>query len=139
MSAVMQFSLLVLAGHFFFGVDWGHSPAAIAVMILAFTFSITALGMLAASLVRTYAQIDAMSTVIILPLAGLGGAMWPIEIVPEFMQRISLWVPTGWAMRGFHDIITRGLGLEDILLEAGVLMLFGIAFLSIGIWRFKYE
>jgi ABC-2 type transport system permease protein len=138
-SATIQFSLLVLVGQLAFDVDWGQSPAALIVIVLAFTFSITALGMLAASLVRTYAQIDAISTVLILPLAGLGGAMWPIEIVPEFMQRIALWVPTGWAMRGFHDIITRGLGLQDILLEAGMLMLFGIAFLSIGLWRFKYE
>jgi hypothetical protein len=42
-------------------------------------------------------------------------------------------------MHGFHDIVTRGLGLEEILLEAGVLVLFGIAFLAIGVWRFKYE
>ena len=138
-SSIIQFSLLVLVGYFFFNVDWGQSPVALVVMVLAFTFSITALGMLAASLVRTYAQIDALSTVIILPLSGLGGAMWPIEIVPDFMQRISLWVPTGWAMRGFHDLITRGLGLQDILLEAGVLFLFGISFLLIAIWRFKYE
>jgi len=138
-SATIQFSLLVLVGQLAFDVDWGQSPAALIVMVLAFTYSITALGMLAASLVRTYAQIDAISTVLILPLAGLGGAMWPIEIVPEFMQRISLWVPTGWAMRGFHDIITRGLGLQDILLEAGMLVLFGSVFLAIGLWRFKYE
>lgn len=138
-SAVIQFSLLVLVGHFFFNVDWGQSPAALILMTLAFIFSITALGMLAASLVRTFAQIDAISTILILPLSGLGGAMWPIEIVPDFMQRIALWVPTGWAMRGFHDIITRGLGLEDILQEAGVLIIFGIVFLSIGVWRFKYE
>ena len=138
-SSFIQFSLLIIVGNFFFKVDWGQNPAAIVVMVLAFTFSITALGMLAASLVRTYAQIDALSTVIILPLSGLGGAMWPIEIVPEFMQAISLWIPTGWAMRGFHDIITRGLGLQDILLEAGVLLLFGSAFLLIGIWRFRYE
>ncbi|MDA1329781.1 MAG: ABC transporter permease [Chloroflexi bacterium] len=138
-TAVIQFSILVLAGQLFFGVDWGQSPAALALMILAFTFSITALGMFAASLVRTYAQIDAISTILILPLSGLGGAMWPIEIVPDFMQRIALWVPTGWAMRGFHDIITRGLGLQDVLLEAGVLVAFGLVFLTLGIWRFKYE
>ena len=138
-GAVIQFSLLVLSGLLFFGVDWGQSSAALVVMVLAFTFSITALGMLVASLVRTFAQILAIRAIIIFPLSGLGGAMWPIEIVPEFMQRVSLWIPTGWAMRGFHDIINRGLGLQDILLEAGVLMLFGIVFLSIGFWRFKYE
>jgi ABC-2 type transport system permease protein len=138
-SSLVQFTLLVLAGQFLFGVDWGQAPLALAVMVLAFTFCITALAMLMASLVRTYAQIDAVSTLLIIPLSGIGGAMWPIEIVPPFMQQAALYVPTGWAMRGFHDIVTRGLGLEEILLEAGVLVLFGIAFLAIGVWRFKYE
>jgi ABC-2 type transport system permease protein len=134
-----QFTILVLAGQFLFGVDWGRDPAALAIMVLSFSFSITALAMLFASLVRTYAQVDAVSTLVILPLAGLGGAMWPIEIVPDFMQRAALWLPTGWAMRGFHDIITRGLGFQDVLQEAGVLLAFGVVFLLIGVWRFKYE
>ena len=138
-AAIIQFSILVLAGQFFFDVDWGASPAALTLMILAFTFTITALGMLIAALVRSYAQVDALSTLIIIPLSGLGGAMWPLEIVPPFMQNIALFVPTGWAMRGFHDIITRGLGFADVLQEAGMLALFGVVFLAIGIWRFKYE
>jgi ABC-2 type transport system permease protein len=138
-TAIIQFSILVLFGQIVFGVDWGQSPAALALMILAFTFTITALGMLISALVRSYAQIDALSSLIIIPLSGLGGAMWPLEIVPAFMQKIALFVPTGWAMRGFHDIITRGLGLSAVLQEAGMLALFGVVFLAIGVWRFKYE
>jgi ABC-2 type transport system permease protein len=138
-TAIIQFSILVLVGQIAFGVDWGASPAAMAIMVLAFTFSITALGMLVAALVRSYAQIDAISTILIIPLSGLGGAMWPLEIVPAFMQRIALWTPTGWAMRGFHDIVTRGLGFPDVLQEAGMLALFGVVFLAIGVWRFHYE
>ena len=138
-SAVVQFSLLVLAGQFLFDVDWGQSPPALIILILAFTFCITALGMLLAALVRTYAQMDAMSTILIIPLSGIGGAMWPIEIVPEFMQTAALFVPTGWALRGFHDLITRGLGLQDVLTEAAVLVGFGVVFLAIGVWRFRYE
>lgn len=134
-----QFTIMVLAGIFLFGVDWGREPLALAVMIVSFVFCITCFSILLAALARSYAQIDALSMLIILPLSALGGAMWPIEIVPPFMQQIALFLPTGWAMRGFHDIITRGLGLADVLPEAGVLMAFGIVFLAIGVWRFKYE
>jgi ABC-2 type transport system permease protein len=138
-AGVIQIFLMVALGQFFFDVPWGQSPAALAAMVAAFAFSITSLGMLLAALVRTYAQVDALTTLIILPLAGLGGAMWPIEIVPDFMQKIALWLPTGWAMRGFQDIIVRGFGLAQVLPEAGMLVLFGIVFLTIGVWRFKYE
>jgi len=139
LAAVIQILILITAGALLFGVDWGHSPWALLVMVLAFAFTATCLGMLMAALVRTYAQLDAMSMLIVLPLSGLGGAMWPIEIVPGFMQKLALAMPTGWAMRGFHDIVTRGLGMGDVLLEAGVLMAFGILFLVVGVWRFRYE
>jgi ABC-2 type transport system permease protein len=33
----------------------------------------------------------------------------------------------------------RGLGLVDILPEAGVLLGFAVVFFVIGIWRFRYE
>ncbi len=74
-----------------------------------------------------------------MPLAGLGGAMWPLEIVPQWMQQLAVFLPSGLAMRGFHDLITRGLGLQDVLLEAGALLAFGVVFLAVGVWRFKYE
>ncbi|HNB53263.1 MAG TPA: ABC transporter permease, partial [Anaerolineales bacterium] len=75
----------------------------------------------------------------IMTLASLGGAWWPIEIVPQWMQQLALALPTGWAMRGFQNIITRGLTLNAILLEVGVLIGFGLLFLTVGVWRFKYE
>ncbi|MCW5873817.1 MAG: ABC transporter permease [Anaerolineales bacterium] len=138
-AGVAQITLLVVVGQLAFDVPWGQSPTALAAMIVAFAFCITSMGMLLAALVRTYAQIDAMSMMLILPLAGLGGAMWPIEIVPDFMQKIAMWLPTGWAMKGFKDIILRGFGLPEILPTAGVLVLFGVIFLALGVWRFKYE
>ncbi|MCL4257219.1 MAG: ABC transporter permease [Anaerolineales bacterium] len=138
-AGVAQISLLVIVGQLAFNVPWGQSPAALAAMIVAFAFCITSMGMLLAALVRTYAQIDAMSMMLILPLAGLGGAMWPIEIVPDFMQKIATYLPTGWAMRGFQDIIIRGFGLAEVLPAVGVLVLFGIVFLVLGVWRFRYE
>ena len=138
-AGAIQFTVMVLAGIFLFGVDWGGQPVALAVMIVAFVLCITCFSMLLAALARSYAQIDALSTLIILPLSALGGAMWPIEIVPPWLQQVALFLPTGWAMRGFHDIITRGLGLQDVLAEAGVLLAFGVAFLAIGVWRFRYE
>ncbi len=138
-AGVIQFSVLIVAGQFLFHVNWGQSLLALALMVAAFSFSITSLGILVASFVRTYAQADALSTVLILPLSGLGGAMWPIQIVPQWMQKVALWLPTGQAMRGFQGIILRGFGVAEVLQPAAILVLFGIAFLAIGAWRFKYE
>lgn len=138
-AGVAQIAILVLVGQFAFGADWGREPVGLAILILSYAFAITSLGMLMAALVRTSAQANTLSTVVILPMAALGGAWWPLDIVPEWMQTLGHLFPTAWAMDGFTDLITRGLGTTDILLEAGVLLLYGLVFMAIGIWRFRYE
>ena len=42
-------------------------------------------------------------------------------------------------MRGFQDIITRGLGFEAVVLEVSVLLGFGLIFLAVGVWQFRFE
>lgn len=138
-AGVIQIALLVLVGAFAFGADWGREPVGLAILILCYAFAITSLGMLMAALVRTSAQANTLSTVIILPMAALGGAWWPLDIVPPWMKTFGHLFPTAWAMDGFTDLIARGLGTGDILLEAGVLLLYGCVFMAIGIWRFRYE
>ncbi len=138
-GALIQMAVMIVFGQYLFGVNWGQSLPALTLLLLAYGFTSTALGLMVAALVKTAAQANAAGTISIMALASLGGAWWPIEITPDWMQQLSLAFPTGWAMRGFHDIITRGLGLSAIMLEVGVLVSFGLLFLAVGIWRFRYE
>jgi ABC-2 type transport system permease protein len=138
-GSLIQMSIMVLAGQFLFGVDWGQDPLALTVMLLAYGLAGTALGLMVAALAKTIAQASAAGTIVVMALASLGGAWWSIEIVPSWMKSVALALPTGWAMRGFQDIVTRGLSLDAIFLEAVVLIGFAALFLVIGIWQFDYE
>lgn len=139
LSALAQLALLILFGRYAMDVNWGQSPAALAVMVLAYAFAATALGILVAALARTASQADGLSTIVVMALSALGGAWWPIEIVPPWMQALAKALPTYWGMQGFQDIVSRGLGLDAVLPEAGILLGFGAAFLGIGLWRFRWE
>ncbi|MEM7336489.1 MAG: ABC transporter permease [Chloroflexota bacterium] len=139
LTGLVQMAILIIAGDLFFGVAWGNSPFALALVSLAFALAITSLGMFMAALVRTAAQINGMSTLIVLSIAALGGAWWPLDIVPSWMQVVGRFSPISWAMDGFHDVITRGLGLTAVLPEVGMLLIFTAVFLLIGISRFQYE
>lgn len=138
-AGLMQAAILILAGQFLFGVNWGQSPVALVLMVLATTFAITSMGMMIAGVARTYAQAAALSNILMYSIAAIGGAWWPIEITPSWMQQIARATPTFWAMQGYNDIITRGLGAVAVLPEVAILLCFGIAFLTMGIWRFRYE
>ncbi len=138
LTALVQMGILILFGAGI-GVQWGQAPAALLAMLLAYAFAATSLGILVAAVARTSAQVDALSTVTVMALAALGGAWWPIEIVPSWMQTLAQALPTYWGMQGFQDIVVRGLGLEAVVPEVLALLGFGAAFLALGLWRFRWE
>jgi ABC-2 type transport system permease protein len=138
-TGVVQMTLLIVAGAVFFKVSWGRSPIALALMVLSFAFVATSLGILLATVARTVAQADALASIVVMTISALGGAWWPLDGVPRWLSLLGHTFPTAWAMDGFQDIIVRGQSLGAVLPEIAVLMGFTLLFLTLGLWRFRYE
>ncbi|NSW51880.1 MAG: ABC transporter permease [Anaerolineae bacterium] len=137
LMSLVQMVILVLFGSFILKVDWGDSPLLLLVFLACFGFAGTALGLMLGSLVKTAKQADALTTILSMMMASLGGAWWPLEITPPIYQSVVRVLPTTWAMMGFNDIIIKGQGLEGILLEIAVLIGFGLLFCAVGIFRMR--
>ena len=80
-----------------------------------------------------------MGTMLGVVLSVVGGMMVPTYVMPDFMQKLSLFTPHAWSLSAYHDVIVRGLGLVDILPSLGVLLLFALGFWTLSIWRFRFE
>ncbi len=135
---VLQFTVLILFGAAV-GVEWGDNVVGIALIVLSFTLTATALGTALATVVRTSAQAENLSLLLGLTLAPLGGAWWPLEIVPRFMQVIGHLSPIAWGMDAFGELMFRGGGVAEIATELGVLVGMAVVFFALGVWRFRYE
>jgi len=48
-------------------------------------------------------------------------------------------LPSAWAVDGLQSISLRGLGLEAVLLPAGILLAYTLAVFWLAVWRFKFE
>jgi ABC-2 type transport system permease protein len=62
-------------------------------------------------------------------LAALGGCWWPIEITPEWMQRMAMLLPTGWAMDALHKLVNFGQPAASVIPH---LLIFAVASLVTG-------
>ena len=138
-TALGQMLLLVGFGIVVMKLNWGHSPAALAVMLVAFTLAAAALGTTLGTLVKTEGQASGLSVMLSMVMALLGGCWYPIELFPQFVRTAVKILPTTWAMQGMLNIVLRGQGLTAVLPEAGVLLGFAAVFFFIGVWRFRYE
>ena len=136
---IIQMAVMILVGRFVFGVAWGRSPLALLLVVLAFDVAIVALAILLSTLVRTEDQAVGAMVGLTNVAAALGGAWWPLEIMPEGMQRVGYAFPTAWAMQGFKAVILRGAGVEAVVTPVLALLGFAAVFFALGIWRFRYE
>jgi ABC-2 type transport system permease protein len=135
----IQMALLVGFGSLVLHVQWGRSPAALALVLGSFALASVALGVLLGTLVHTRSQASSLSTLIAMFLSALGGAWWPLEVTPKLYQTVVQVLPTTWAMTGLNDIILRGEGLQQVWLQAAVLTGFAIVFLFFAVRRLKFE
>jgi ABC-2 type transport system permease protein len=92
-------------------------------------------GFLLATLARTTLLAASVSASALVVMSVVGGIMVPKIVMPEAMQTASWFVPQGWALEGYLDLLVRGRGVGDVLPHAGVLLGFAlIAFLA-SAWR----
>jgi ABC-type multidrug transport system permease subunit len=61
-------------------------------------------------------------------MAAFGGCWWPIEVVSKPLKTVSLMLPSGWAMKALHGLISFGRDLTDLGPELVALSAFGIVF-----------
>jgi ABC-2 type transport system permease protein len=96
-------------------------------------------GLLVASLGKTEQQSRGLSILAVLGMSMLGGAWFPLDFLPKFMQTVSKAIPIAWAINGFDDMIWRGGGIKEVAMAAFVLCAFSAVFAGIALKRIQWE
>ena len=131
-----QFVLLIAFGQLVLKVDYLREPSATALVAVTTAMCVAALGLLIGTLARTEEQAVIFSLVPMFVLAALGGAWVPLEVTGEAFSAIGHVSPVAWAMDGFKNVVSRGLGLESVLLPALALLGYAVLFFALATWRF---
>lgn len=137
--AIIQMTLLVLFGMLALNLIWGRDPLALFVVMASAALAAGAIGTTMGTFIKTEGQASGLSIMMGMVMALLGGCWYPLELFPAVVQNIVKVLPTTWAMQGLLDLVLRGGGMADILLEAGVLLGFAAVFFTVGVVRFRYE
>lgn len=142
---LLQAVFLFAAGMFvlpLIGLDsltLGNDPVALVLLVLATALCCTCLGILIAAIARTEAQIGGIAGLVLWVLAFLGGSFIPLFLINDSMATIGQVTPHYWAVTGFYDLLTRGLGLASIVDSLAALLVFSAVFFTVGAWRFEFD
>jgi ABC-2 type transport system permease protein len=130
---------LLLGVWFGVRIDYGRDPLALVLLMTAFTLSMSALTFLLATFVENEQQANGVTTFVTLIAAPLGGAWWPLEIVPDAMRIAGHISPVAWVMDGFSQLMFYDGTLIDVLPEIGVLLAIAVVLFAIALPRFRYD
>lgn len=136
---VVQLGSLFVAGAVFYRLRISGSILSLVLVAAAFAATVLTLGVLLAALARTAQQLNALANVGATALAGLGGAIVPIGVLPAWAQVIAPVTPSYWAMRGFQVVILDAGGLVDVLFPIAMLAAFAAVFAIVAAKRFRID
>ncbi|MFN8560147.1 MAG: ABC transporter permease [Anaerolineae bacterium] len=134
---MLEYAIMFTFGYFL-GVRYGSDPLAILLLMITFTLSVTALTLALTSVLHNEAQARGIGLLLTLTLCPLGGAWWPLDIVPEWMRTVGHISPVAWVMDGFNTLIFKGGDLGGVIVPLAVLAGMAVAFFAFGVWRFKF-
>jgi ABC-2 type transport system permease protein len=69
----------------------------------------------------------------------LGGAWVPTFVFPVWLKRLTVVVPTRWAMDGLDGMTWRGLGFSSAVLPIAILLAFTLLFGVVAVMRFRWS
>ena len=122
-----------------FGVRISGSVLGFAGIALAFALLTASFGLLIAAIGRTPEATRGLAILATLLMVMLGGAWVPSFLFPEWLQTLSLAMPTRWAVDGLDAVTWRGQGLDAALAPIGVMLAFAAGFTLLALWRFDWQ
>jgi ABC-2 type transport system permease protein len=137
--AAMVLAWLFVFGRVTLGVKIAGSPLGFVLVAGSFALMASTLGVLVSTLGKTPQATRGVGIFVVLIAVMLGGAWFPSFLFPEWLQSVTQFVPTRWAVDGLDAMTWRALGLEAALLPAGVLLAAATIFGAIAVMRFRWD
>lgn len=137
--SVAQMIVLLAIGLAVFDVAVPDTLVPIAIVLVSWSAFVVSMGLALVTLCSTIDRFMAISNLSAITLAGLGGAIVPMKLLPSWVQPWSEFIPTHSAMQGLLLAFGPDPSLGSVLLPAGTLIGFAGAAAALAAIRFSVE
>ncbi|RNC99242.1 ABC transporter permease [Lysinibacillus halotolerans] len=126
--------VLVLSIFYVGGVDFYGGFGKTLLVVIPYLLCIVALAFFIASVAGTSGRFNAYISVLAVPLAMLGGAYWPLEIVSsKAILALSYVSPITYGLDLLNGVTIHSSSMNELVQPLGVLLFMTIIFMGIGI------
>jgi ABC-2 type transport system permease protein len=133
-----QFLVIFAIGVPLFHLHSRGPLVALVPLIAAFATCLVMLGVMVTALCRTIQQVSALAFGSLVLFGALGGALVPLQVLPNWARAIAPATPTYWVMRGFQSVILDGHSFPAIVLPCCMLVGMSATFAAVSLKRFRF-
>jgi len=134
---LVQGIIVMLLVVFIFNVTIHGNLLLVILLLLLGIFSFVGLGILVSAFTSEQETATQLLFMFQFPMLFLSGVFFPIQQMPEFMQKISHLIPLTYAVEALRKVMVLGAGIADVKSELIILLAFGTITLSISVPLFR--
>lgn len=138
--ALVQFALFVLVAQLpMFGLQLSGAWWMAIPMVIAGVLAFLSIGMLIGAWAKTQETAQAVTQLVVLPMAFLGGSFFPLDASPGWMKALSYIFPLRYLNEGMLNVMGRGLGPSSALPQIAVLLGVAVVGALIAVRLFRWD
>jgi len=118
---IIQLLVLFLIAWAAFDVDVFSNFFNLLIVIVVSAAAAVAFGMLITAVSKTQDQASGLSTLFILTMSALGGAWFPVTLLPEWLQSLARVTITYWSVEAFLQVLWRNSSFSGIMFNVFIL------------------
>ena len=129
-NAVVQVAIVVLASRFAFDLGWPKNWPDLVVFTFLGVACFASLGVAFSHVIPNFEAAPAYTNIVFLPVIFISGVFYDVDTVPAFLRDIADALPLVHVINGFQGAFVTGAGLDDLLSDIAVLLLWT----ALGVW-----
>ena len=132
--STLRVALYLVVGGGLLGVDFSEASwPGFVVVLVATGMAMSSIGIVTAASVVVLKRGYAVAGVLVFGMGLIGGAFFPISVLPDWLEPLGKIVPTRFAFDGLRDALYAGSGWET---DALVLFAMAVVTVPIAVWLF---
>ena len=139
LRATISSMVFLAAGFLLLDLELARANIPGATLIFILTVLVTAsLGIIAASFVLVFKQGDPFTGIIVVAAGLLSGTMYPITVLPDWLQVISKALPQTHSIEGMRQAVLQGASMGELRTELAVLTVFAALLFPLALTVFRH-
>lgn len=132
----IQVIVVIFFQRYVLHIDTNMPDLELFIILMDFGLVSVAFGMLIVAFSKSRYQASLLSTLLITPTCMLSGCFWPLEMMPDVMQRVSKFFPQSWVIDAISKAQSNA-AFSKIGVDLLIILAFAFVFFLIGIYKFR--